>query len=284
MAPPPASYPIDDLPAGLPADTPPGQAPATIFAPSAAAAALTPDGDAESLREQVGRLLTSMDELHRALADERVNSSQLEQQVQEQQARLRQLTDANAQLSAAAAGDDQAAAGAAAAAQAELAEARAQAERHAAAAESLSAELGSAQAAAAAAEQRAAELEAELGAAQEGGFARIAEYKQALDEAQERLDSQAAQLEAQVGACAGCSPAGQGLCGMGGWRQFGMHGCIWKHACAAHQPCPPRCALHPPCRRASWRRRRWAASAARSSLWRCPRSWRRRAWRWRRCR
>ena len=154
-------------------------------------------------------------QLHRALHDERANSTQLEERLAEQQAQLRALTDANAQLSAAegaSASDAEAAAAAAAAAeqaQRELAQARAQAERYAAAAENLSSELGAArQEADAAAAQLAAVQEAaavqlaagqeaaadEAAAAQEGNFSLIADYKQQLDEAREAL-------EAQVRAC-----------------------------------------------------------------------------------
>ena len=162
-----------DLPPGQPSERPPGL---SVHSGAATAAPAVTNGEAESLRQQVGELLSGMDDLHRALQEERLNSGQLEQQLQEQQARLRELLETNAALQAAAS-----AAAAPAAAdphlQQELEEARAQAQRYAQAAESLSAELAAAQEAAA----------AEAAAVEEAKFAQIAEYKQREDEAAEAL-------------------------------------------------------------------------------------------------
>ena len=209
---------LADLPPGLPlrpaasssdgghvaaAQAAPPTAPkpeATAEAAAAAAPAPAAAAEAESLRQQVGQLLESMDGLHRALQDERLNSSQLEGQLAEQQARLRELHDANAQLQAAAAAAEAAPAVVAPGEgaqqqhqelQLELAETRAQAERYAHAAENLSAEL-----AAARQEQEAAAAEA--AAAQEQGYSQIADYKYQLDLLREQLEGQAGQLEEQA--------------------------------------------------------------------------------------
>jgi len=89
--------------------------------------------EAQALKDQVAQLLESVDGLHRALNDERYNSTQLEDQ-------LRELRESKAAAEAAAV-DGVAAATDAAALVAELEESRASASRYAMAAETSSAEL-----------------------------------------------------------------------------------------------------------------------------------------------
>ena len=140
----------------------------------------------QGLKDQVSQLLQSVDDLHRALNDERYNSSQLEDQ-------LRELREAKA-----VAPNDTAAASTNATASrteeevaelaAELEESRASATRYAVAAESMSSQLAEAT-------EKIEDLSSELESAQ-SALDRIGEYKLQID------DLEAALEEAQTAAAA----------------------------------------------------------------------------------
>jgi hypothetical protein len=189
----------------------PAPAPAYAIAPPRNAVAPSQEEEAEALREQVAHLLQSVDDLHHALNDERYNSSQLEQQLQNQQIQLSQLHNAHAEpmhqpgpggamaalrqqvsdLQAALVstqehqqeGEEVAEASSVAELLRDLEETRAQAHRYAAAAEAVSAELGELQ------EEHAA-LREEMERLQEDAFSQIADYKQQIDELREQLEGE----------------------------------------------------------------------------------------------
>lgn len=125
---------VPAVPANLPA---PQTASLTPEAAGPGAGSSGAEAEAAALRQQVGQLLESVDQLHRALHDERANSTLLEQQLAEQQARLRQSTDQNEQLAAAAA----AASASAPSAEAALQQARQEAQQAQQAEQALRAEL-----------------------------------------------------------------------------------------------------------------------------------------------
>ena len=137
--------------------------------------------EAQALKDQVAQLLESVDGLHRALNDERYNSTQLEEQ-------LREFRESKAAAEAVAI-DGVAAAADAAALVAELEESRASASRYATAAETASSELEHAN-------ERVQNLQKELDSAQAalGSVvdlaAQLAEKEQAFQEIEEELAHQ----------------------------------------------------------------------------------------------
>lgn len=176
LPPPPIEPPT--LPPGIPTGESRSRTPdATSPGDEASAGVLafpSPDG---SLQGQVSQLLASVDELHRALQDERLNCSQLEEQLADRQAALLEVHQELASVRATA---DEAAA-AADGGRAEAAALRGEVEE-------LREQLAAAATAAAASEVAAQELEA-----------RSAQLAEARAEAEvARAAAQAAQAEAQA--------------------------------------------------------------------------------------
>ena len=124
--------------------------------------------EVQGLKDQIAQLLESVDGLHRSLNDERYNSTQLEEQLQ----------DLRKQISSSGGGG--ASSSSEAALTAELEDSRAAASRYAAAAETMSAQLEEAN-------ERMENLTSQLGAA-ETALTSIADYKKQIDALQGELE------------------------------------------------------------------------------------------------
>lgn len=170
------------------AHPPPTAPPATV-----ATATVSTQKEKDDLKAQVSHLLKSVDDLHRALQEERGNSAQLEERLLALQASGANApsgpTDAHAAMDILV--------------QTELQETREAASRYATAAEAAAEELARIQ------EERDG-LQAELAAAQET-FGRIAEYKQMIDEFEEQLEAARAGAQAASSAEAAAQAAKEQL-------------------------------------------------------------------------